>query len=472
MARGRRKHVWHGIVILNDCQNGGVAIETGIAIGEDRRMNRAIESPITYLSGTGWVVRPAELQPKVIGDVTCDVAVIGGGLGGMSAALRLAQLGCDVALIEADLCGWGASGRNAGYLSNSIGSDHRILNLFYSDRVRDLARFANTSVTFTEELIDLHGIDCHYERTGMLVTATTQRQLRAIRKLAKPGGRSKVLSSEEAGVPAAFLGGLRMPLGGTLNPAELSLGLRETALRAGVRIYEDSPVRKVKESGSTVELSLDQGTVRANQVLLTTNAFMNNLNVTPRWLSTPVRVSAVETHPVDGARLDEAGWTSRIPIVTTHLVMESYRTTQRGSILCTVRRMQMPRGPIGDRPPDQVVVTDILNGFRKRFPTLSDVAPARTWGGWVGMTPSTLPMAGRLSSRVSFSIACNGHGLPQAPYLGYLVAEHLAGGDMHQDLKTLWRSTPRFAPGMVNPLTLKLAWLADRITDRMDRVLR
>jgi hypothetical protein len=52
-------------------------------------------------------------------------------------------------------------------------------------------------------------------------------------------------------------------------------------------------------------------------------------------------VTTVETHPVDGARLDGAGWTSRVPIVTTHLVMESYRTTERGSILCTVRRMQM-----------------------------------------------------------------------------------------------------------------------------------
>jgi glycine/D-amino acid oxidase-like deaminating enzyme len=434
-------------------------------------MNRAIASAMTYLSGTGWVDRPSDLQPKVSGDVSCDVAVIGGGLGGMSAALHLAQLGRDVALIEADLCGWGASGRNAGYLSNSIGSDARILNRFYADRVRDLARFANTSVTFTEDLMDRYGIECHYERTGMLVTATTQRQLRAIKKLVKPGGRSKVLSSAEAGVPAAFLGGLRMPLGGTLNPGELSLGVRATALRAGVRIYEQSPVRSLKESGSTVEILLDQGTIRANQVLLTTNAFMNDLDVTPRWLSTPVHVTAVETHPVDVARLDEAGWTSRVPIVTTHLMMESYRMTQRGSILCTVRQMRMPRGPIRDRQPEQGVVAEIMRGFRMRFPTLVDVAPARTWGGWVGMTPSTLPMAGHLSRRVSYSIACNGHGLPQAPYLGYLIAEHLAGGDMHDDLKALWRPTPKFAPGIVNPVTLKMAWLADRVTDRLDRVL-
>jgi len=432
-------------------------------------VNGPIDTSMSYLAGTGWVDRPDQLAPAVAGEVDCDVAVIGGGAGGLSAALRLAQLGVDVALVESDLCGWGASGRNAGYLSNTMGSDPRILARFYADRVRGLMRFANTSVAFTEELIRQQDIECHYQQTGVFTAATTARQLRAMKKAVRPGARTQVVTSREAGIPDAFLGGLHARVGGILNPGEFSLGLRAAALAAGVRIFEGSPVGRVDDHGTGVTVHTPGGRVRAGRALLTTNAFTPDLAIAPRRLATPVRVTAVETEPVSVEQLHEAGWTSGTPIVTSHLVMESYRPTNRGTIVFTTRQLQMPPGPIGDRQPDQSVVADLVRAFRQRFPTLGDIRPARTWGGWIAMTPSNLPVAGQASSRVLYSLACNGHGLPQAPYLGHLLAEHLTTGEMHEDLQAVWRTKARFAPGIVNPATLKLAWMADRITDRLDR---
>ncbi|WP_158890894.1 NAD(P)/FAD-dependent oxidoreductase [Amycolatopsis anabasis] len=428
-------------------------------------MDNAGGSSVTYLSGTGWVDRPTTLEPALSGEVTCDVAVLGGGLGGMAAALRLAEHGRDVVLVEADLCGWGASARNAGYITPTLGSDPRILKTFYGDRVRGLYRFATNAVSFTEELIDGHAIECGYRPTGNVAA------FRRMTARAKPGRRSVVGDAERLGIPPAFPGGMHIKVGGTVNPGQLALGVRETVRASNVRVFERSPVTGVVDAGDGVRIDLPGGRIRASQAILTTNAFANELPIAPRNLSTPVWVTAVETGPVTSGQLDEAGWTSRVPITTNHFVMQSFRLTNRGTIVFTTRSLQTARRPRADRMPDQAVVDDLMRGFRERFPTLADIPPARAWGGWIGLTPSNMAVAGQASPRVHYSLACNGHGLPQAPYLGTLLADRLCDKGMHDDLAAVWRKSRRFAPGVVNPVTLRLGWLADRTLDRADQFL-
>lgn len=424
-------------------------------------------APMEYLTGSGWVDRPTSLEPQVEGEVSCDVAVVGGGIGGMSATLRLAELGIDAVLIEADVCGWGASGRNAGFLSNHVGSTERILNRFYKDRVRGLMRASNAALEYTEGLIRDHDIDCHYEQSGVFVAAVTPLQLRSLRKHTKPGGRTQVISAQEAGLPSTFLGGIHAQQGGVMNPGEFALGLRDVVKRSSARVFEQSPVDQIEDHGADVVITTARGRVRANRVILTSNAFMPDLSIAPKGIVKPVRVTAVETEPVSDDQLDEAGWTSRTPFITAHWIMESYRTTERGTISFTTRQAQMPRGPIGDRQPDQSVVADLVKGFQDRFPGLADVQPARAWGGWIAFTPSNLPMVGQVSPRVYYSIACNGHGLPKAPYQGRLLADHVAGRAMDDDLRVIWRTSTRFAPGVINPLFLKAGWVTDRVLDRV-----
>lgn len=426
---------------------------------------------MTYLRGTGWVDWPTTFEPPLAGEVSCEVAVIGGGLGGMLAALRLAELGRDVVLVEADRCGRAASARNAGYLTNTLGSDPRILNRFYADRVRGLHRFANNAVGFTEELIASRGIDCGYLPTGNIGAAPTAAAFERMRKTTTSGKRSTVGDAECLGIPPAFHGGIHIKCGGILNPGELALGVRDLVRTSSVRVFEDSPVLGVADVGDSVRIELAGGRITAGQAILTTNAFTRELNVAPRRLSTPVWVTAVETEPVPAERLDAAGWTSRTPITTNHFVMQSFRTTDRGTIVFTTRRLQMPQR-LSDRLPDQSVVADLVRGFRERFPTLTDVAPARAWGGWIGITPSNMAVVGQATPRVYYSMACNGHGLPQAPYLGSLLADYMSGEGMHDDLSAVWRTSRRFAPGIVNPVTLRLGWAADRLGDSLDRLRR
>jgi gamma-glutamylputrescine oxidase len=435
---------------------------------EGGAMGKMTRGALTLLPGSGWVERPDLLEPRLTEHISCEVAVVGGGLGGMLAALRLAERGVDVVLLEADVCGWGASARNAGYVTNTVGSHPRILERFYADRSAGLYRFANSAVRFTEQLIADRDLGCDYRPTGIFSSATSAAGFRKISATVSSGKRTIVGDAASAGVPAAFHGGIHVKVGGVLNPGSFALGIRRLLHDSPVRVFEQSPAHRLSENADGVTIEAGEGSVRAERVLLATNAFLNQLDVVPRNLSTPVWVTAVETGSVAPERLDEAGWTSRLPIATMHLLMQSFRTTSQDTILFTTRNLQMARKPSNDRLPAQRMVDDLVRGFHEHFPTLRDVTPARAWGGWIGMTPSNMAVAGQASPRIVYSMACNGHGLPQAPYLGSLVADHLAGDDLHDDLRAVWRDTPRFAPGIVNPATIRLGWLADRVTDRLD----
>ena len=208
------------------------------------------------------------------------------------------------------------------------------------------------------------------------------------------------------------------------------------------------------------------GRVRADRAVLATNAHARELAISPKRLAAPTWVSVVETEPIDAERLAATGWSSRSGIATEHNLMESYRLTPRNTIVFGVRRLQMGRGALADRTSDPAVVADLARGFHARFPSLRDVALDRTWGGWIAMTSSWLPVAGRATKNVYYTVGCNGHGLAQAPYLGTLLADQLATHDFHDDLRAVWRARPRFTPSVLNAVTLRTIWAADRMSDR------
>ncbi|GAB2459421.1 NAD(P)/FAD-dependent oxidoreductase [Jatrophihabitans fulvus] len=434
-------------------------------------MSPSAASTVDRVLGSGWVARPTELAPSVSGEVRCDVVVVGGGLGGMAAALRLAETGKDVVLVDQDVCGWAASARNAGYVTNTLGSDQRILERFYRDRLASLYRFANNAVSFTEKLIADQGLDCGYHATGNVAAAPTASAFASMRSTMRSSRRSVVGDAQTLGIPPAFHGGVHIKIGGVLDPGRFALGMRDRVRASPARVFEQSRVLHVEDAGERVRVDCAGGSVIARRAIVTTNAHTRELGIVSRHLATPVWVTAVETEAVSPADLDAAGWTSRAPITTNHLIMQSFRTTDRGTIVFTTRRLQMP-SRIVDRLPDVSVVDDLVRGFRERFPTLGHVGPARAWGGWIGVTPSNMAAVGRVGENVYYSLACNGHGLPQAPYLGTLLADHVAGVEMPDDLAAVWRRSPRAAPGVVNPMTLRLGWVADRVRDRCDQSRR
>ncbi|PXX58482.1 glycine/D-amino acid oxidase-like deaminating enzyme [Nocardia tenerifensis] len=424
------------------------------------------------LHETGWAATPATAEPPLDEEITCDVVVIGGGVGGMSAALRAAENGADVVLLESHTLGWGASSRNAGYVTNSIAADPELLRLLLKpERLRNLYRYAENSVHFAEEAIIRHNIECGFQHEGIVMAAVSKGQLRHARRnakaMAEAGSSAEFVEGRAAGLPEGFLGGVREGVGGTLNPGEFVLGLRAATIASGVHVYEHTPASDVTDTGDQVIVATPDGRVRARKALLTTNAYSAGLSIAPKRLASPVWTSLVETEPVAAERLDEIGWTSRAPMVTLHMILESYRVTPRGTIVFGTRRLQTGRNPLPDRTPDQKVADDLVRGFHERFPGLRDVKAQSAWGGWIGMSSTWLPVAGEASDNVLYSLACNGHGFAQAQYVGHLLADHVAGKALHDDLAAIWHGRKRFGPSFVSGPALYVGWLADRASDRL-----
>ncbi|UUV34047.1 FAD-binding oxidoreductase [Amycolatopsis roodepoortensis] len=434
---------------------------------------RATESDgVTCSAFSGWCDRPTNFAPALEEEIQCDVAVVGGGLVGMASALRLAERGADVVLLEAGYCGWGGASRNAGYLSNELAGDPQMLRFLYRRRLRNLIHYAEASAQFTEEWIARLGIDCDYEPTGGVNAAVSAGQLRRLEKgariLGDAGADVEFVDGRDFGMPDTFLGGIHLRGGGLLNPGKLASGLRDALLASGVRVFERSAVQKVESDGATVVLSVPGGRVRAERAVLATNAGSRDLAIAPRGIQ-PVWTNVVETEPIDPDRLEAIGWTTRAGIVTAHTILENYRRTERGTLLFGTRQLEAAPRALGAREPSREVVADLVRGFHERFPSLRYVAPQRAWGGWVAVT-SFLPVAGEVAKNVFYAVSCNGHGLAQSPYVGTLLADRLAGDEPHEDLRAVWRPRPPRLPSFaLSAPSLKAAWALDRISDRFSR---
>lgn len=426
---------------------------------------------VEYTPFTGWIDPPTERAPRLEGEVSCEVAVIGGGMGGMATALRLAELGKDVVLVEAEFCGYGASSRNAGQIASVPGGDLRLLQLFSPSKVRGMVQLAENAARFAEHVMEKHAIECEYEANGLAFAAVSRGQMARVRTIAailhRAGGRGQVGTAEELGIPRSFRGGMREAVGGMLNPGKLSRGVRTALLESSARVFEGSRVLDVRREGGQVRVVGTHGEVRADKVVLATNAYSGEWSITPPRLSLPMWIIEVESEPIPEERLAKLGWSSRSGMITQHQIMENYRLTSRNTIVFGVRKIERGSSfPLPAKTPDPRWVQELADAFSTRFPELADIPAARAWGGWIAITSSWLSVAGQLGDDVYYSIGCNGHGLAQAPYIGSMIADYIVEGRRHQDLEVVWSKRSTFPPFLLlGPRSLKLVWAFDRLCD-------
>ncbi|MFJ4207917.1 NAD(P)/FAD-dependent oxidoreductase [Paenarthrobacter sp. NPDC089675] len=426
---------------------------------------------VEYTTFTGWIEPPTDLAPSLQGSLECDVAVVGGGMGGMATALRLAARGVDVVLLESEFCGYGASSRNGGQIASAPGGDLRMLSVLSPKKLPGMVRFADNAAGHVEGLIQDYKIDCDYEANGMVWAAVSPVQMFRVKTLAailrKVGVDGQVGTAKEIGIPGAFVGGMRERRGGMLNPGKLSRGVRQALLDSSARVFEKSRVIDVQRRGGKVKLTTPGGELIANKVVLSTNAYSGEWDIIPKNLSTPAWIIEVETEPIAPERIAALGWTSRSGVVTQHQIMENYRLTARNTIVFGVRRLESGANyPLQPRNPDPGMMRELAESFYRRFPSLSDVPIARTWGGWISFSASWTTVAGRVGDNVYYSASCNGHGLAQAPYLGSLIADDIVDGKRSADLESVWEEKTGYAPSpAINPFVLRAVWLFDRVSD-------
>jgi putative aminophosphonate oxidoreductase len=382
----------------------------------------------------------AEDAPRLEGDEQADVCVVGGGFTGLWTALALKEHdpACDVVVLEADVCGGGASGRNGGFVLSWWAKLGKLEVLCGGEAAVRLARASVDAIDGICAFCERHGIDARVRRDGWLWTATSQAQLGAWegalvaceRLGERPFERLEPAEVARRTGSGAHLGGVFEPTAATLQPALLARGLRRVALEQGVRIFERSPMRGLRRSGTPL-VRTAHGSVSAGRVVLALNAWLAQVSELSRSLFV-IASDIVATPPVP-ERLAEIGWTDGLAISDSRLLVNYYRTTQDGRIVFGQGGGALARGgrigrvfqgaPPGDR------TAHVARSFHALYPQLADVPTPIAWTGPIDRTHDGLPFFGRLGGKpdVVYGGGYSGNGVGPS-YLGGRILASLALG--------------------------------------------
>lgn len=404
-------------------------------------------------------------HPPLQGEAHADVAVVGGGLAGLAAALELAERGLDVVLLEARTLGFGASGRNGGQAIHGLACDQSVVEAQLGDAdARLVWDMTIEALDLMRERIARHAIDCEWQ-DGYLGLATSARKGRELAGWADRiervyGYPLTRIGAAEIGdwiASRRFHSGVHDPRSGHLHPLKYTLGLARAAADAGVRIFEHTPATAL-EPGPPTRLRTPQGHVRARHVLLAGNVYLHDDGASLAPALAP-RVMPVGTYIACSAPLGRARAQALIPsraaVCDTNFVLDYFRLTGDDRLLYGGRVSYSTVTParLADRMRQRMLLS---------FPQLADVPIEHAWGGFVDITMNRAPDFGRLPGvpQVLYLQGFSGHGLALTGLAGRLAAEAIAGDAGRFDLFARLKHRPfPGGPRLRTPaLVLGMAW--------------
>jgi gamma-glutamylputrescine oxidase len=378
--------------------------------------------------------------PELEGQVDAEVCIVGGGFTGVATALTLAERGHDVAVLEANRVGWGASGRNGGQLINGISGLARIEKR-HGDTVADLVwdlRWRGNDIV--RERVRKYGIRCDL-KDGFVETATKPRHLRELESFAAKLERrgfehawelwDRDKTRDLLGTDA-YIGGLVSWYDGHLHPLNLCIGEARAAHGLGVRIFEQSRVTGI-EHGPRPLVSTGRGEVRAERVLLAGNAYHR---LEPKRLSNLVfpagsYIMATEPLPEETAReinpLDVA-------VCDMNEILDYYRLSPDRRLLYGGRCNYSGRDPAS-------IQAKLMPRMLEIYPQLEGVRVDYEWGGKIGIVLNRVPVLGRIGANVWYCQGYSGHGVNATHIMGEVVADAMSG---RTEIFDLFANHPHF----------------------------
>lgn len=379
-----------------------------------------------------WSAALAPPNPPLAQDIDVDVVIVGGGFTGLSVAYYLTKSlpGRRIALVEARVCGNGASARNGAM----------VLNIKHSDAAPAVARrLYDLTLDNIERLRALSasaGIDCELEQHGALSVISNAREMRDARvdfeRLRANGlplqmwDRDRIAAAVGA---TAYEGAVFDPGAGQVHPGKLVGMWKQAAETAGVEIYEQTPITAIAEGPVHRLTSLDGPTVRAPMMVLAANAYTSKLGFL-RGAVAPIVNYVGITPPLDALRLGAVGWRDLIPF------NDSRREVYYAG-LTRDRRIHFGGGPVDyefndgvSTPPDMPRRhADLHREFARVFPSLADVPFERAWSGFVDVSLDETPSVGRMGrhDNIFYGIGYSGEGVNLSSVFGRIIADLAAG---------------------------------------------
>jgi glycine/D-amino acid oxidase-like deaminating enzyme len=360
-----------------------------------------------------------------------DVAVIGAGFTGLSAARTLAKRGASVAVLEAETIGWGASSRNGGMVLTGMKLSPEILTKRYGlGATKRMYAASLASIDCVENLVGEEQIDCNFSRCGHLEVANKQSHFdayaRSVELLAREFGHQlRVIPKSELRNEIGadiYYGGIVDEASAGVNPARYVAGLARAALRAGACVYERTRVQSVERAASRFKLTTSNGTLIAKAVLIATSGYTGRL-------SRPLlkRVIPIGSYIIATEKLSEERARDLIP--RNRMVYDSlnflhyWRLTPDNRMLFGGRAAFLPETTNTIRKSEEILRRDLV----AIHPQLKDVTVEYAWGGTLDFTFDIMPHAGEFDG-VHYALGYAGHGVAMATYLGMIMGEKLSGG--------------------------------------------
>ncbi|PQV54516.1 FAD-binding oxidoreductase [Paraburkholderia sp. BL21I4N1] len=410
------------------------------------------------------VSRPSVHAP-FDGRRSVNVCIIGGGLAGLSTALGLAERGVtDVTVLEAQQVGFGASGRNGGFVFGGYSLDCAdLLKTLGPVHARELYTLTTDAVDLMRQRIQRYPIDCDATDAGVILANWFDEPARldAQRRLMRDGfgvDWEPVAASQLASQLKTdrYYGGLFERNAFHFHPLKYVLGVAAAAARAGVRIHEQSPVVRLQRDGAGFVVHTPHGVLDAQHVVMAGGGYARKVYAKVERAVLPIATYVMATEPL-GARLSDA-LDTRAAVYDTRFAFDYYRP------LPDTRILWGGRISVRDRAPDTIARL-LRRDLLKVYPQLRDVRIEHAWGGLMSYARHKMPQIGRSVDGVWYAVGFGGHGMAPTTVSGELLAAAIAGERPVPDAFATFGLTPTF--GALGLAAAQLTYTAMQTRDAL-----
>jgi glycine/D-amino acid oxidase-like deaminating enzyme len=364
-----------------------------------------------------------------------DVAVVGAGFTGLSAARTLAKRGAKVAVLESHTVGWGASSRNGGMVLTGLKlGAATLISRYGKEMARRMYDGSLKSIDCVEEIVREEKIDCDFARCGHLEVACKAKHFAEFQRGAEVVAREfghalrivprNELHSEIGS--AIYHGGLVDETSASVNPARYVAGLARAAERAGVAIVENTRVERIEredsQGGQGWSVATFRGTLWAREIFVATSGYTSGVTPALQKKIVPIGSYIIVTEPLQEELAAQVSPRNRM-IYDSKNYLYYYRLTPDRRMLFGGRAAFFPETENTIRTSAEI----LRRGMTEVYPQLRDTKVEYVWGGTLDFAFDTLPHAGQLDG-MYFSVGYAGHGVAMSTYLGARTAELILDG--------------------------------------------
>lgn len=375
---------------------------------------------------------------RLVGDTTADLVIVGGGYTGLWAAIEALteDPALDVVILEQSWVGSAASGRNGGFVSESLTHGVAHGEAMWPDELEELQRLGRQNVAQIAEFVERHGIDADLRMVGKTTLARTPHEVAALRSAVEThtrrGEKVEFLDRDQVRADIdspAFLGGLRSYSGGLVDPMALALGLRKVAESLGARIFEQTPAVGIVRGGNLLTVRGPACQVRTAKVLLASNAYPPLLRRLKAWVL-PVYDYVLATAPLTADQLGSIGWSQNQGLTDAGNQFHYFRRTRDDRIVWGGYDAIYH---FGNRVGSELELRDashqlLARHFRETFPQLAEVPFTHRWGGVIDTTSRFTPIFGTAyQGRLAYAVGFTGLGVASTRFGAQVALDLLAG---------------------------------------------